>query len=240
MKQHLQIKLSKEDYEEILQRYHFETANLEDIQAMEKAAGPFLDICFFYQIIGKEQAAKLPRIPFEDYAVAVATIGSGLDELIELYLAHEGVLNAYILDCLGLTFLSKSYKELVEAVNKESGRYVSRLEFLGDACPIELTPAVLEILGLTEDKTVGITDNFMLTPLKSVCLVLPLQKEKPEASKENICNSCATCSNLNCTMRKVPLSDLTKIKKNMASMQRSNEGQSLNYGYQQIFGRNFS
>ena len=54
-----------------------------------------------------------------------------MDELSELYLNHEQIQEAYIVDCISLMLLSKAYEEFAHVVERQSRLYLAELSFLG-------------------------------------------------------------------------------------------------------------
>lgn len=70
------------------------------------------------------------------------TLGNGVDELSELYLNHEQIQEAYIVDCISLMLLSKAYEEFAHVVERQSRLYLAELSFLGDTYSLDLLPQI--------------------------------------------------------------------------------------------------
>ena len=150
-----------------------------------------------YQVNPALEGLDLP-----EYAVAILTLGHDIDKIIDKYMAKGQIFETYILDAIAVKILSRSYETLVKEVNSYSGKTVYALEFIGNRYPMELTATILDLL---KPKGVTIGDGYMLRPLKSVCLVLPLKEASTDGDEnvENVCNTCAQCGNLKCIMRQV-------------------------------------
>ena len=167
---------------------------------------PLIDAYVFYSL---EQ--NLEEITLPHYAYGMVTLGTGMDEMAELYLSHEQIQEAYIIDCISLMLLSKAYEEFSHVIEAQSGLYLTELSFLGDQYSLELLPKIYECL---EPDHIDLTAGNMLKPLKTATLVLQLDS-KQHISVKQICNTCANCKNFSCPSRKVQASPMPKTYGNM-------------------------
>ena len=126
------------------------------------------------------------------------TLGNGVDELSELYLNHEQIQEAYIVDCISLMLLSKAYEEFAHVVERQSRLYLAELSFLGDTYCLDLLP---QIYGRLAPDGIRLTEGQMLRPLKTATLILHLDT-KTHTNLKQLCNTCANCRNFSCPARK--------------------------------------
>lgn len=201
MKCKLTPRLSSGDWKDFCSRFHFAPADLPRIRAIYTALLPLLEACAYYSL-----DQDLDQITFDHYAYGFVTLGSGVDELVELYLNHEQIEEAYIVDCISLMLLSSAYEEFARAVENESGLYLAELSFLGDSYPMDLLPLMYKQLA---PDMIQLTDGEMLCPLKTASVILHLNT-KPVTNLKDLCNSCATCKNLSCPSRKAPAPSLPR------------------------------
>ncbi len=120
-----------------------------------------------------------------------------MDELSELYLNHEQIQEAYIVDCISLMLLSKAYEEFAHVVERQSRLYLAELSFLGDTYSLDLLP---QIYGRLAPDGIQLTEGQMLRPLKTATLILHLDTTT-HANLKQLCNTCATCRNFSCPSR---------------------------------------
>ncbi len=199
MKCELTPRLSSGDWKEFCDRFHFPATDLPHIQAIYAALLPLTQCCAYYSL-----DQDIDAIAFSHYAYGFVTLGSGMDELSDLYLNHEQIQEAYIVDCLSLMLLSKAYEDFAQTVEKQTGLYLAELSFLGDTYPLDLLPQMYELLA---PDAIEMTEGNMLRPLKTATLILRLDTERPQDRKQ-LCNACATCRNFSCPSRKASASPL--------------------------------
>lgn len=193
MKSKLSPRLSSADWKDFCNRFHFSSGRLPHIKAVYRAMLPLVEAYAYYSL-----AEDLKDITFSHYAYGFVTLGKGSDELSELYLEHEQIEEAYMVDCISLVLLSKAYEEFAQAVGKQTGLYPSELSFLGDRYSMNLLPQIYASLS---PDGIQITDGQMLMPLKTAVLILGLDA-RPHSDIHKLCNSCAACKNLSCPSRK--------------------------------------
>ena len=191
--------LSSGDWNEFCSRFHFPPDDLPHIQAIYTALLPLVESYAYYSLDQDLDGVSLPH-----YAYGFVTLGNGVDELSELYLNHEQIQEAYIVDCISLMLLSKAYEEFAHVVERQSRLYLAELSFLGDTYSLDLLPQIYERLA---PDAIGLTDSQMLLPLKTAALILQLDTNT-HADLRQLCNTCSTCKNLSCPSRKSPLQDL--------------------------------
>lgn len=199
MKCELTPRLSSEDWKEFCSRFHFPSADLPHIQAIYAALLPLLTSYAYYSL-----DQDLDGVSLSHYAYGFVTLGNGIDELSDLYLNHEQIQEAYIVDCLSLMLLSNAYEDFADVVEEQSKLYLTELSFLGDTYSLDLLPQIYKNLA---PDTITITDGNMLRPLKTATLILCLDTERQQ-SREQLCNTCATCKNFSCPSRKASASPL--------------------------------
>ena len=199
MKCKLTPQLSSDDWKDFCSRFHFSPADFPYIKAIYTALLPLVESCAYYSLDQNLDGISLPH-----YAYGFVTLGNGIDELSELYLDHEQIQEAYIVDCVSLLLLSKAYAEFAHVIEDQSGLSLAELSFLGDTCSLDLLPQIYERLA---PDAIGLTEGPMLLPLKTAALILHLDTNT-HADLRQLCNTCSTCKNLSCPSRKSPLQDL--------------------------------
>ncbi len=189
------IRISPEytDIDEIIEQYHFSEDDRPRIKSLYQKhfSSPAAQITY-------ETAPIIPSIHLDKYAIAVLTLGDQIDTVIDSYMDRGQLMEAYILDAIALKLMQHAYESLVKDVNMDSGLTVSSLEFLGDKYPVELTEDIIHAL---RPAGISIKEAYMLSPLKSVCLVLPLSQASGISPKA-ACHICANCANTTCAIRK--------------------------------------
>lgn len=209
--------LSEQELKHLANRFHFESKDLPELTALYKALLPLLDAKAYYEI----NCLSEP-IEEENYYASLITLGQGIDDLTDLYLSHQQIGPAYMIDCIGLELLSKAYEEFVELLNSKASLsfgnqteapklYVTKLSFLGDQYPLEYLKDFFQKLN---PRDMSLTDSLFITPSKSASLILPLSKQKQSEAKD-LCNSCVTCNNYSCPSRKASKLALPKTYGNM-------------------------
>lgn len=185
--------LSSGDWNEFCSRFHFPPDDLPHIQAIYTALLPLVESYAYYSLDQDLDGVSLPH-----YAYGFVTLGNGVDELSELYLNHEQIQEAYIVDCISLMLLSKSYEAFAHVVERQSRLYLAELSFLGDTYSLDLLP---QIYGRLAPDGIQLTEGQMLRPLKTATLILHLDTTT-HANLKQLCNTCATCRNFSCPSRK--------------------------------------
>ena len=133
--------LSSGDWNEFCSRFHFPPDDLPHIQAIYTALLPLVESYAYYSLDQDLDGVSLPH-----YAYGFVTLGNGVDELSELYLNHEQIQEAYIVDCISLMLLSKAYEEFAHVVERQSRLYLAELSFLGDTYSLNLLPQIYKSL----------------------------------------------------------------------------------------------
>lgn len=199
MKCKLTPELSSGDWKDFCSRFHFASTDLPHIQAIYTALLPLVE-CYAYYSLDQD----LDEVSLSHYAYGFVTLGTGLDELSELYLNHEQIQEAYIVDCISLMLLSKAYEEFAHVIENQTNLYPAELSFLGDTYSLDLLPQIYERLA---PDAIRLTEGLMLHPLKTATLILHLDTIAHTDLKQ-LCNTCATCKNLSCPSRKASASPL--------------------------------
>lgn len=199
MKCKLTPQLSSDDWKDFCSRFHFSPADLPYIKAIYTALLPLVESCAYYSLDQNLDGIFLPH-----YAYGFVTLGNGIDELSELYLNHDQIEEAYIIDCLSLVLLSTAYEEFAQVVEKETNLHLAELSFLGDKYSLDLLPQIYESLA---PENIKLTDGQMLMPLKTAALILALDT-RAHSDIKKMCSSCAACKNLSCPSRKMQAAPL--------------------------------
>lgn len=199
MKCKLTPELSSGDWKDFCSRFHFASTDLPHIQAIYTALLPLVE-CYAYYSLDQD----LDEVSLSHYAYGFVTLGTGLDELSELYLNHEQIQEAYIVDCISLVLLSKAYEEFAHVIENQTNLHLAELSFLGDTYSLDLLPQIYEHLA---PDAIRLTEGLMLRPLKTATLILHLDTIAHTDLKQ-LCNTCATCKNLSCPSRKASVSPL--------------------------------
>ena len=199
MKCKLTPELASGDWKDFCSRFHFASTDLPHIQAIYTALLPLVE-CYAYYSLDQD----LDEVSLSHYAYGFVTLGTGLDELSELYLNHEQIQEAYIVDCISLVLLSKAYEEFAHVVENQTNLHLAELSFLGDTYSLDLLPQIYERLA---PDAIRLTEGLMLRPLKTATLILHLDTIAHTDLKQ-LCNTCATCKNLSCPSRKASVSPL--------------------------------
>ena len=165
--------LSSGDWNEFCSRFHFPPDDLPHIQAIYTALLPLVESYAYYSLDQDLDGVSLPH-----YAYGFVTLGNGVDELSELYLNHEQIQEAYIVDCISLMLLSKAYEEFAHVVERQSRLYLAELSFLGDTYSLDLLP---QIYGRLAPDGIQLTEGQMLRPLKTATLIW-IQQHTPISS----------------------------------------------------------
>lgn len=188
----LQVRLTKGDLKEAAGRYHFREEDFPLLDAIYQGILPLLQIKAYYQ-----WGEKGTPIQYEEYVIVFLTLGDGVDALQDVYLERKCLSEAYIIECVSLAILDKAYEEFVKQLQKKTGKWAEKIDFLGDTYSMELLPNLYN-----EFETMDITYNesLVLLPTKSVVFLLPMSAEK----QEGVCHICSRCQNKRCIFRKEP------------------------------------
>lgn len=215
----LNLKLNEQNIRDCLLRYHFKNTDFPLLCALNSALSPLLKTQVWYH-----RCAKNDQVTYADYLEVVLTLGAGIDALQDVYLERECVSEAYMLDCLALELLTRSYEEFVKRIQQKMGKWAAKIDFLGDTYPLELLPTLWR-----DVQPEGVTYNsqFMLTPKKSVVFFLPLQES---AAPQNPCRVCVGCGNADCIFRE----EKEASARRKTAMPKPLPGNNT-YGYQRIF-----
>ena len=193
MKVKLIPRLSAADWKDFCSRFHFASADLPRIKSIYTALLPLTEAYAYYSL-----NQDLNEVTLSSYAYGFVTLGNGVDELSELYLNHDQIEEAYIIDCLSLVLLSTAYEEFAQVVEEETNLHLAELSCLGDEYSLDLLPQIYESLA---PENIKLTDGQMLMPLKTAALILALDT-RAHSDIKKLCSSCAACKNLSCPSRK--------------------------------------
>lgn len=200
----LDVELDENMLQESYERNHFRDSiddweykkSYEELAAVVKAVG-------IMKRMNYEEINSVTHVTSEydgEFIVGIITLGMGVDQYELEQNASEDYSAVYRLDCLALDLLSASYESFRKQVERETGKYMSHFQFLGEDFPVELIGTFLEYL---ESEKYGIVYNksYMIQPKKTVVFLSELSSEKTNCSA-SVCNR---CSNSLCTNRKEEL-----------------------------------
>ncbi len=218
------LSLTKEEIKLLLSRYHFKDTDFFKVEAVYQALLPLVRAEGVYVLQKQNEEIKEA-----EFFVVFLTLGKQVDALQDLYSENECVSEAYIIECLSLELLKKAYEKAVQQIQKESGKWVSGLKFLGDTYPLKLLPKLQQMVG-----NVGISynSNFVLSPRKSVVFLMPVSK----VQVKNVCHICTNCGNVNCQYRENIPEMTEETNRRIEEERKSGQRQAMPYGYQKIFG----
>lgn len=181
----LKVSLDDACFGDFLRRYHFDEKDKIDVLRLYKQVKPRVHAEFHYVLTDDNGVSK---------ALVVVTLGQAFDEYQESFLNRGDIHKAYILDCLGLEMLWAAYDEIDRKLYELTGLYAGDYIYAGDdALPITKLPALMGLLG---QKQITYNDAYVLIPKKSVVFEAPLFSTRIEKYAR-----CASCSNVNCSMR---------------------------------------
>lgn len=201
-----ELKLSQRQIEEVGRKFHFDEKDAGVLTEMagrmeEAVQGVFT---FVWDEDLKEKIESDQR-----YVLCCATLGGGLDELLESLEAEHLLLEAYMLECLSMEMLSLLYEAGRREIEK-SGWFVTRYDFL------EGKEEELERLSGEAGFPVEYREGYLI-PQKSVIYAAVLSQEK---SLNGQCGICSNCSKKDCPQRK----------------EKVRSPKELLYGYRRILG----
>lgn len=231
------VNLTKKDIQDIIMRYHFRKEDEVLLFALYHAMQPFVRIKGYYQWKNGDDV-----IQYKEYAVVFLTLGDGIDDLQDLYMNKGCLSEAYMLECISLEMLMKAYEELVKQLQREYGKWVEKIDFLGDTYPMELLP---ELYHGFEGITITYNEQLVLIPGKSVVFLLPVIDKQIE----NPCHICKNCKNEACLFRKKEQGKDNESSREWKDFSAGKEtdfaarrleisaSNRNTYGYQRIFGK---
>jgi cobalamin-dependent methionine synthase I len=158
--------------------------------------------------VGLETMIQEP-VDKEIHCAVIVSLGAGIDALQESYEEKGCLTDAYMIECIAMELLQKTYELAAEALHETYGLWMDGYDFLGERYPIELTE---DLFALLAPEGISYNQAYMMTPKKTVVFLTALQKERKNSS----CSVCNRCSNVGCPNRQT---------------------EHLNYGYQRIFGK---
>lgn len=187
----IRISMETKDLKHIIARCHFREEDFFSLQALSAAVAPLLQVRAYSLWKNGDGIISYPQ-----YAVVFLTLGSGIDALQELYLDRNCLSEAYMIECIALELLTKAYREFVKSVQKKTGRWAEKIDFLGDSYPVELLPELYQEFGQMD---ISYNEKLVLSPKNSVVFLLPMTDKK----QENACSICGNCSNKMCLLRSI-------------------------------------
>lgn len=184
----IHVVLSKKQLQEEMGRFRFQKTDLSCIMEVNKALQPLLKIEAFY-----EEAARFNTIIKQEEAsdcmaeeqsgnkditkyIAFVTLGAAIDCLQEEYSQKEMVFEAYIVECLGMIYLSHAYDKLFAAMAVQEKGVFFKFSFWEEHYALEQLYDVL-----AEAKQTGIKagKEGIMSPSKSVVMFVRLNLGKP-------------------------------------------------------------
>lgn len=177
----LLVELTKQERQELAERYHFEEKDHPQIDTLYDALRSLTEAEVCYRIWPEIQKGKRA-------ALCVVTLGAGVDAMQEIYTQADELLQVYILECLGSTMLEKAYEQVESILFDETGLHVSKYQFPGTDVALEQVRDILKEMAIQiDDMPVTCNGACMMNPKKSVVYIVGLEEEKKEAC---ICDNC--------------------------------------------------
>ena len=203
------VELNSEDWTELLKKYKLQNVMTSIHVQM-----------LWYRM----QRALEPEIWYEvhaDEVLAAATLGGGVDRLLEEWSDKGQILDSYAADCLAMEALQCLYGLLEDELVKTNA-YIERYQFPDPEEEGEKNMAyILKQLQCSE--TIGLTDDGTLRPMKSVVFIGILTADQ----KKRCSTICRDCGRVDCP--------------NRSSLHMGNYREPgalrYSYGYQRIFGK---
>ena len=203
------VELNSEDWTELLKKYKLQNVMTSIHVQM-----------LWYRM----QRALEPEIWYEvhaDEVLAAATLGGGVDRLLEEWSDKGQILDSYAADCLAMEALQCLYGLLEDELVKTNA-YIERYQFPDPEEEEEENMAyILKQLQCSE--TIGLTDDGTLRPMKSVVFIGILTADQ----KKRCSTICRDCGREDCPNR---------YSLHMGNY-REPGGLRYSYGYQRIFGK---
>ena len=203
------VELNSEDWTELLKKYKLQTV---------------MSSVHVQMVWYRMQSALEPEIWYEvheEKVLAAATLGRGVDQLLEDWSGHGQILDSYAADCLAMEALQCLYGLLENELVKKNV-YIERYRFPDpDEEGEESMADILKQLQCS--KAVELTPDGILRPMKSVVFSGILT-----ADREKRCSTiCRDCGREDCP--------------NRYSLHMGNYREpgvlKYSYGYQRIFGK---
>ena len=215
------IDLNQKEIEFILSRYHFCDTDFFQLNSLYELLKQDMEAKILYEI-----NAPLEFVTYENHGIILVTLGHRVDDLSSQYSNQGLLLEAYMIDCLGLELLQKAYEKTDQLFHEETKKWIKQYDFLGDRFSLSYMKELFDVLGHNE---VTYNEYYMMSPKKSVIFIAELTDKKEEKS----CGICSNCKNLTCENRKKK--DVTEDSEEK-KRKKDNQKQTYNYGYQRIFG----
>lgn len=203
------VELNSEDWTELLEKYKLQNVMTSIHVQM-----------LWYRM----QRALEPEIWYEvhaDEVLAAATLGGGVDRLLEEWSDKGQILDSYAADCLAMEALQCLYGLLEDELVKTNA-YIERYQFPDPEEEEEENMAyILKQLQCSE--TIGLTDDGTLRPMKSVVFIGILTADQ----RKRCSTICRDCGRVDCPNR---------YSLHMGNY-REPGALRYSYGYQRIFGK---
>jgi hypothetical protein len=210
------------NYETMRKRYHFRQADLEQLRRLGDealfAVEPVMYCapCAMWsgQLFEMTEPVNV-TVPTQEQVgdgtlcAVMVSLGAKVDALQESYEEKGCLTKSYMIECIAMELLQKTYELAAAAIHETYGLWMDGYDFLGERYPIELTEDVFRLL---KPEDISYNQAYMLTPKKTVVFLTALHKER----QDSYCHVCDRCSNAGCPNRQT---------------------EHLNYGYQRIFGK---
>lgn len=209
---------------EVRRKYHYEEAQLSELQGMAEEMLPLMcEEAFWESGEAMMESGYQGELPDAEYQYVVMSLGKGIDRLQES--CNEKVLlsQSYMIEVLAGELLIKGYDAYNRYIRRNTDRHVARYHFLGSeaAFPLERLPELLK--ELTEKVTCN--SAFCMLPKKSVAFVAELTRNE----KVRCQGICVGCHNGYCPNR---ITEDSFVRRQLAGL----ADMPLTYGYSRIFG----
>ncbi|MCQ2508105.1 MAG: hypothetical protein MJ097_04880 [Dorea sp.] len=177
------LKLSEEEIQEAIQRFHFEDHH-ELIYSLIPGLDHWIKPEFYYFY---EKSCS-------DCVNVVVTLGDLVDKRNQEFQQQEHFLEAHALDCLSLALLSQSYEKIKEIIYREKRQFLTNMYFPEESRVPELIRSFQE---KDPDFPVRLNPAGALIPSKTVVF-----QGKLSIYHQELSTGCQHCSNRTCVFRK--------------------------------------
>jgi len=190
----LKPELTDAQLQSLTDRFHFAKQDYPVLKSLYQELLSQVDAKCFFHIYSE---GDLPGIPYQKYAVVLATLSGQTDDYINSKTDAGIISEAYMADCLALELLAQSYALAADRIHQVTGLWANACQFPGNEYPISMTA---ELLKCFSDLPVRTTKAGVMVPAKSVVYITSLTVKKPSHDCTHICKGCRnySCASRSC------------------------------------------
>jgi hypothetical protein len=161
----INVVLNPKQLQQEMGRFRFRETDLSNIMEVNKRLYPLLRIEAFYEA-GKADKA-------EEYIVLV-TLGTEIDRLQEYYSSREMLFEAYVVECLGMIYLSRAYDKVFATMAVQEKGVLQKFYFWEEHHSME---ELFPLLSQLTQTGIRCNQEGILKPSKSVVLIVRLKRD---------------------------------------------------------------